>query len=162
MEMKEGILMNRFNFSTGRRWLAAAAVGLLALCCAAPGFAQDHNAKAQDAVGTWVGEVKEGNKVERFITVREADGTYSVHARIYENGKGTSDIRNSGLWGISNGLYFTVITEVNGTKADMRNPQLSNSYIIQLLDANTFEYTHLASGYRFRVVRAQPGTKLPD
>jgi hypothetical protein len=115
--------------------------------------------------GTWYGEFAPTPKkaVQRFVTTRNADGSFTLHARLYEDGKVVSDLRNRGLWGISNGIYFTVTTEVNGQKTEPRHPEVINAYLVQSLGADVFEYVHVASGNRFRVMRVDPATaKLPD
>ena len=73
-----------------------------------------HSPDEQAMVGTWYGEFlpEVSAPLQRFITVRKADGTFTLHARMYQNDKLIGEARNSGLWGISNGIYFTVTTEV--------------------------------------------------
>jgi hypothetical protein len=74
-----------------------------------------------------------------------------------------AELLNKGLWGISNGLYFTVTTEVNGNKTDAKSPEVINAYLVQAINGNQFEYLHVASGNRFRVAKVDPATaRLPD
>lgn len=116
------------------------------------------------AVGTWYGEFSPsaGQAVQRFLTIREADGSLTIQARLYEGSKVLSEVRNRGLWGISNGMYFTVTTEVNGQKTDPRLPEVINAYLIQKLAAGEFEYLHVASGNRFHVQKVDPAkAQLP-
>src|SRR4051794_9334809 len=78
----------------------------------------ERSADERSMVGTWYGEFlpSMGAPLQRFITTRMADGTFTLHARIYQGDKAIADARNAGLWGVSNGIYFTVTTEVNGVR----------------------------------------------
>lgn len=117
------------------------------------------------ATGTWYGEFSAGpdQPLQRFLTTRLADGTFSLVARVYEKGRSKSELRNKGLWGVSNGVYFTVTTEVDGKRTDPRNADLVNPYLVRSLVAGTFEYQHIPSGRIFRVTRVDPAiTRLPD
>jgi hypothetical protein len=136
-----------------------------ALALAAPAAAQKHSDAESRAVGTWYGEYQPAPRqaLQRFITTRSADGTFVLHARMYDNGRLVADLRNSGLWGVSNGMYFTVTTEVNDRRTEARTPEVINAYLVQKLDGDDFEYVHVASGNRFRVKRVEAGSvRLPD
>ncbi|HTH77777.1 MAG TPA: hypothetical protein VL593_02280 [Ramlibacter sp.] len=150
-----------------RRVLRAVfAIALFSLAFAAPTFAQAaHSPEEQAMVGTWYGEfLPEVNApLQRFITVRKADGTFTLHARMYQNDKLIGEARNSGLWGISNGIYFTVTTEVNGVRSDPKLPQAINAYLVKSLKPDRFEYVHFATGRDFVVTRVDPEkAQLPD
>ncbi len=114
-------------------------------------------------VGTWLGafQPQPGAPLQRFLTTRRADGTYTLVARMYEEGKPPSELVNSGLWGVSNGLYFTVTTEIDGVRTDSRNPVMINAYLVGELQPDAFGYQHVLSGYRFQVTRVAPDTRLP-
>lgn len=145
-------------------WRAAAALAC-ALALAPAALSQGRSDAEKHAVGTWYGEFPPAPRktVQRFLTVREPDGSFTVHARLYENGKLVNELRNRGLWGVSNGMYFTVTTEVNGRKTEARTPDVINAYLVQKLEGDDFEYVHVASGNRFRVQRVEPGSvRLPD
>ncbi len=117
------------------------------------------------ATGTWYGEFSAGpdQPLQRFLTTRSADGTFILVARMYGAGRATSELRNKGLWGLSNGMYFTVTTEVDGKRTDPRNAELVNPYLVRSLAGGTFEYQHIPSGRVFSVKRVDPAiTRLPD
>lgn len=143
-----------------------AAVLALALAAAFPAtaLAQERSAAEQKLVGRWMGEFSPGPDapVQRFITTRAADGTFTILARMYQGGKLTAEVRNAGLWGVSNGLYFTVTTEVNGNRSDVKLPEAVSAYLVQKVEANRFEYVHVASGSRFVVNRTDAQARLPD
>ncbi len=123
------------------------------------------SADEQRLVGTWYGEFTPGGNapMQRFITTRKADGTFSLRARMYQGSKMVAEARNSGLWGISNGMYFTVTTEVNGTRSDPKLPEAINAYLVQTLKPDWFQYVHFASGRQFVVVRVDADkARLPD
>jgi hypothetical protein len=148
---------------------AVIAMGLFSFVFTAPALAQSaqaaHSPDEQAMVGTWYGEfLPEVNApLQRFITVRKADGTFTLHARMYQNDKLIGEARNSGLWGISNGIYFTVTTEVNGVRSDPKLPQAINAYLVKSVKADRFEYVHFATGRDFVVTRVDPAkAHLPD
>lgn len=138
---------------------------LFALTLAPPVWANQQAGQEKLAVGTWYGEYAPApnQPLQRFIVTRLADGSFSLQARLYEKGKIVSDLRNRGLWGISNGMYFTVTTEVNGERTDFKNPGVTHPYLVRTLSQGEFEYQHIPSGNKFRVVRVDPATaRLPD
>jgi len=150
--------------SSRAHWSHVLAAGVLALACCLPATAAPSEQETL-ATGTWYGEFSPGpgQPLQRFLTTRLADGTFMLVARLYENGRAKSELRNAGLWGISNGLYFTVTTEVDGKRLDPRNAEMANPYLIRSLAAGTFEYQHIASGRLFRVKLVDPAiTRLPD
>ena len=138
---------------------------VLALTLASPVLADKQSDQEKLAIGTWYGEFSPGpnQPLQRFINTRQADGSYTVQARLYEKGRFISELRNRGLWGISNGLYYTVTTEVNGEKTDLKNPEVTHPYLVRSINPTVFEYQHIASGNKFRVLRVDPATvRLPD
>jgi hypothetical protein len=144
-----------------RRWLA----GLLGLAMAGAAGALPLSEQEKTAVGTWYGEFSSGadKPLQRFLSTRQPDGTYVLQARLYEKGKPTTELRNKGLWGISNGLYFTVTTEVNGLRTDFKSPEVSNPYLVRALGPEVFEYQHIPSGNLLRAIRVDPEkARLPD
>jgi hypothetical protein len=146
-------------------WSAKVAVAACAALCTISAWAATPSESEQMMVGTWYGEFAPdpSKPVQRFVTTRNADGSYSIHARLYQNGKVIGELRNRGLWGLSNGMYFTVTTEVDDKKTDPRIPDVINAYLVQALAGNNFEYVHVASGNRFKVVRVPPDkARLPD
>lgn len=145
-------------------WRACCALLLLALANT-NAQAQQHSTAEKVVLGTWYGEFSPGPNLplQRFINVRNADGTFAVRARMYEGGKVVAEVRNSGLWGVSNGMYFTIVTEVNGTPSDPKRPEAVNAYLVKSLGADRFEYVHVASGGQFVVTRVDPmNARLPD
>ena len=146
---------------------------ILRVCCALAMFAacmnanaQEHSPAEQRMVGTWLGEFANTGTafpLQRFLTTRKDDGTFLIVARLYENGKMIAETHNAGLWGISNGIYFTVTTDVNGKRSDPKLPEAINAYLVQSLTADRFEYVHVATGRHFIVTRADAATaRLPD
>ncbi|MBC5763567.1 hypothetical protein [Ramlibacter albus] len=136
-----------------------------AIALAAPAWSQTHSDPEKKAAGTWYGEYQPAPRqaLQRFVTTRAADGTFTLHARMYENGKVVAELKNRGLWGVSNGMYFTVTTEVNDLPTEARKPDVINAYLVQKLEGDEFEYMHVASGNRFRVKRVEAGSvRLPD
>lgn len=144
------------------RWLKPLLVLVLAATAATAAVAAPSDAESQ-AVGTWYGEFAEtGAPAQRFLTTRLPDGTYILRARLYDKSPPT-ELVNRGLWGISNGLYFTITTEINGQAVDARNAQAANHYLVQSQSATELVYRHLPSNRSFRVVRVDPATaRLPD
>lgn len=147
-----------------RLWFRVLGCGALAcaLCGAAAAAPSEQEALA---TGTWYGEFSAGpdQPLQRFLTTRSADGTFALVARLYDRGRSTSELRNKGLWGVSNGMYFTVTTEVDGKRTDPRTADLVNPYLVRSLVAGSFEYQHIPSGRIFRVMRVDPAmTRLPD
>ncbi|RZJ15260.1 MAG: hypothetical protein EOO54_18720 [Haliea sp.] len=120
----------------------------------------------QALTGSWYGEsgasTVAGAQTQRFLTTRRADGTYSLEVRTYEMGKPTVKLTNTGLWGISNSLFFTLTTEVNGQRTAIREPAYTSAYLVRSITANEFVYQHIASGKELRVVRTSPDARLPD
>lgn len=143
------------------RTLLAGCLAALLVCSPAAAAPSEQEALA---VGSWYGEFAAGanQPLQRFLTTRFADGTYTLLARMYDKGRMMSELRNSGLWGVSNGLYFTFTTEIDGKRTDPRGADLSNPYLIRNLAVGAFEYQHIPSGRIFRVMRVDPTTRLPD
>ena len=114
-------------------------------------------ASAQEAAATgrWFAEYAPNPQapVQRFIMQRNPDGTFTLQSRMYAQGKMVGELRNAGLWGISNGLFFTVTTEVNGQKTDTKNPETVNPYLVRTLDKQRFVYQHIPTG---TVLSARP------
>jgi hypothetical protein len=147
----------------------AFAFSVLIVVLAAPARAQPaevtHSPDEQKMVGTWYGEFmpEVGAPLQRFVIVRKVDGTFTILARIYKDNKLIGETRNAGLWGISNGIYFTVTTEVNGVRSDPKLPQAINAYLVKSLQTDRFDYVHFASGRSFTVTRVDPAkASLPD
>lgn len=154
-------LSNRFANS----WLLRPVAALCFVACALTSWAGTLSESEQLMVGTWYGEFAPdpAKPVQRFITTRNPDGSFAIHARLYDHGKAIGELHNRGIWGVSNGMYFTVTTDVNGRKTDPRIPDVINAYLVQGLAGNEFEYVHVASGNHFKVVRVQPDkARLPD
>lgn len=162
--------MNAPALPSHGRWVdlsrSAVAPALFFAALAASSARADSGSDAEKLmVGSWYGESapSSGKLLQRFVTTRHADGTYSLHARLYDKGKVVADMRHGGLWGVSHGLYFTITTEVNGRKSSPRSSDAMNAYSVQALGADSFEYVHVASGNRFRVRRLAPtAARLPD
>ena len=116
-------------------------------------------------VGTWFGDAVLPGKPEtlqQFLATRRADGTYTLEVRNYQEGRMRQRIVNSGVWGISNGIYVTLTTDVEGQKTVLSDPSYTQVYVLRGLSANEFRYTHVGSGREFRVVRSTADFRLPD
>ena len=157
--------MNRFIACVASRNLRSICAFLVAAALAASAVAAQHSDFEEKMVGTWYGEfAPEANApLQRFLTTRKDDGTFTLQARVYQGNKLVAEARNAGLWGVSNGMYFTVTTEVNGTRSDPKVPEAINAYLVQSMQADRFEYVHFATGRRFVVTRVDGATaRLPD
>ncbi|MDO9403239.1 MAG: hypothetical protein Q7T87_04350 [Polaromonas sp.] len=151
---------------TPRQAAPAPAPASQATTAAPAGTAAQVSFAERALVGTWYGESgatgPAGAQLQRFLTTRRPDGTYSLEVRTYENGKPTIQLANTGLWGISNSLFFTITTEVNGQRTAIREPAYTAAYLVRGITGNEFVYQHIASGRELRVVRAAPDARLPD
>lgn len=150
----------RFVVGTKKWLLALTAATAGAIAVAAPLSEQE-----KLLVGTWYGEFQPSveKPIQRFLMTRKEDGSFELHARLYERGKSSGEMRNKGLWGVSNGMYFTLTTEAAGKPTDLRMAEVSNPYVVRSLSGDTFVYQHIPSGNQFRVVRVDPSSaKLPD
>lgn len=148
-----------------RHWLRTLCALAFAASMGAQAAEPAHSAQEQSLVGTWYGEFlpEVGAPFQRFITTRNVDGSFAVQARVYQNNKLVAQTRNAGLWGVSNGMYFTVTTEVNGVRSDPKLPEAINAYLVKSIDASRFEYVHFATGRNFVVTRIDPAkAQLPD
>ncbi len=113
--------------------------------------------------GTWVGEYSPmpGAPVQRFLTTRNPDGTFTLIAKMYETGKTPTELVNTGIWGVSNGMYFTVTATVNGTPTNTRNPETISPYLVRELQKDSFTFQHVLTGVLLKAKRVAPDTKLP-
>lgn len=149
------------------RWVRNSKLLAVSLCIALLGTVAQASAEPSTKeallVGTWLGEFapQPGMPLQRFLTTRRSDGSFTLVARLYEPGKPPSELVNSGLWGVSNGLYFTVTTEVNGARTNTRSAETVNPYLVRELQGDSFVYQHVLSGNVFRVNRVSPDTRLP-
>jgi hypothetical protein len=143
-------------------------IWLLGLCIGASGWATQALAGPPSAdestlVGTWLGEYAPapGAPVQRFLTKRAPDGTFTLVSRMYEAGKAPTELVNTGIWGISNGMYFTVTSSVNGMPTNTRNPETISPYLVRELQKDSFTFQHVLTGVLLKVSRVAPETKLP-
>ena len=141
---------------------------VLGLCIGASGWASQAMAGPPSAdevtlTGTWLGEYRPmpNAPVQRHLTTRNADGTFTLTARMYEPGKTPSELVNTGIWGVSNGMYFTVTTAVNGTPTNTRNPETISPYLVRDLQKDSLSFQHVLSGVVLKAARVAPETKLP-
>ncbi|HVR54885.1 MAG TPA: hypothetical protein VMS38_34510 [Pseudorhodoferax sp.] len=113
--------------------------------------------------GVWTWEYQpEGGALQRFLLERRADGTFTLLSRSYAAGRASTELLNAGLWGVSNGLYFTVTTEVNGQRVNVRDSALYNPYVIVGLQGDVLRYRHLPTGIELRTRKVPATTRLPD
>lgn len=80
---------------------------------------------------------------------------------MYEPGKPSIELTNTGIWGVSNGMYFTVTTSVNGAPTNTRNPETISPYLVRDIQKDSFTYQHVLTGVLLKVSRVAPDTKLP-
>lgn len=118
----------------------------------------------QAAAGRWFAEYAPNAQapVQRFIMQRNTDGTFILQSRMYAQGKMVGELRNAGLWGISNGLFFTVTTEVNGQKTDTKNPETVNPYLVRTLEKDRFVYQHIPTGTVLNARMVDAAFQLPN
>lgn len=113
--------------------------------------------------GSWYGETGPASApTQRFITTRRADGSFTLELRTYTPGKPTLTISNSGVWSISNGLFLTVVTRVNGRPVNAREAIFTSAYAVRSISGNEFQYQHVLTGTELKVVRVFPDFRLPD
>lgn len=126
-------------------------------------FAGPPSADETTLAGTWLGEYAPapGAPLQRFLTKRAADGSFTLVAKMYETGKPPIELVNTGIWGVSNGMYFTVTTTVNGTPTNTKNPETISPYLVRDLQKDSFTFQHVLSGVLLKVSRVAPDTKLP-
>ena len=117
-------------------------------------------------VGTWRGDapVKGGGNVT-WEMIRHADGTYRVNfMRTDVQGLVTAQ-SEVGIWGVSGGVYFSAtrgFAEANGIEAAYTtDPALYDTYRIDLLTADMFEYESLSTGNRYIVRRVLSAPSVP-
>lgn len=129
-----------------------------------PPAAQPGPSAAEVALrGVWAWEyTAPGGELSRFLMQRRPDGTFTLLSRTYRTGRPSTELVNGGLWGVSNGLYFTVTTEVNGQRVSTRDSALYHPYIILALEGDVLRYLHLPSGTEFRTRKVAPETRLPE
>lgn len=133
---------------------------------AGAGLEQPHTSTAEQIlVGTWFGEaVLPGTPetLQQFLATRRADGSYTLEVRNYQEGRMRQRLVNSGVWSISNGIFVTLTTDIEGKKTTLSDPSFTQVFAVRGLTANEFRYQHLASGREIRVVRSTPDFRLPD
>lgn len=114
--------------------------------------------------GVWIWDYQptEGGPLQRFLLERRADGSFTMVSRSYTAGRATSQLVNAGLWGVSNGLYFTVTVQVDGQRVNMRDSALYNPYVIVGLQGEELRYVHLPTGIELRTRKVPATTRLPD
>jgi hypothetical protein len=113
--------------------------------------------------GVWTWELSAGDgAVSRFLIQRRADGQFTLIARTYQPGRPTTELANGGLWGVSNGLYFTVTTQINGQRIGTRDSALYNPYVIVALEGDVLRYLHLPTGMEIRTRKVPADFRLPD
>lgn len=138
--------------------------GMVQAPASSPRLAQPAPSAAEAALqGVWAWELTApGGALSRFLIQRRPDGNFTLISRTYAAGRATAELVNGGLWGVSNGLYFTVTTEVNGQRVDTRDSALYNPYVILALEGDVLRYRHLPTGLELRTLKVRPDTRLPD
>ena len=92
----------------------------LAYCPAAtsdagPPVGSDHVLNADAAqeneretwIGRWAGEANAEGGVYRWLLIRESDGTFMLHGRMYQDGVAVYERLETGEWTVVDGFYIT-------------------------------------------------------
>ena len=104
-------------------------------------------------IGKWLGESKTTDGELRLALVeRRENGTHSITFRLYD-GSSYEESVEVGLWGMSGGVYFTIMrgwmTGGRFEPSDSTRAYYYDAYEIVRLDGTTFEYRSMETGNRF-------------
>ena len=122
-----------------------------------PDVFSDDVSRAQ-LIGAWLGEspVKDGSTV-KWLLKRASDGTYKVQFRITDARKMQRDQFETGFWGISGGVYFTLTRAMieNGRliPVDTKDASFYDAYKILSSSPSEFKYKSLSTQEVFTVKR---------
>lgn len=72
-------------------------------------FSSHSIAETYNVAGVWEGAYQANSKDVKFISVRRPDGFFFTRSNYYEGGVVTGWVENYGLWGQTNGGYWTTI-----------------------------------------------------
>lgn len=121
----------------------------------------------QRLIGLWKGEVltRDGGR-RAWIMQRFRNGTYCVSFRIFPPDNKEWQQTETGLWGISGGVYFMLtrgfLDKGKMVQADVTDPTLYDAYRIISLTNHTFEYENFSTKERYRAQKVGQVSAVPD
>lgn len=63
--------------------------------------------KREAWIGRWAGEAKADGGTYRWLLIRESDGTFMIHGRMYHDGVAVAERLETGEWSVVDGYYIT-------------------------------------------------------
>jgi hypothetical protein len=124
------------------------------------GCATTSNVYLNTVAGRWYGvesQPRESDSPVHWILERHGDGTFDLTTFEERNCKVVAFTRESGRWSLSNGLYSTVTTEVNGKKVDSSKRYYQDIYALEEVTSDRIAYTSIAESIRFVGRRVSEG-----
>ena len=124
-------------------------------------------AKWSTLVGMWFG-IRDlgGEEKVLYLSEKKEDGTYRNRFRAVSPSGKKEDKEETGEWGVSGEVYFTIYKEdhVAGSSmpADAMDPANRDAYKILKLNKDVFEYQSLDTGDKFTAKRVSSGFTFPD
>ena len=111
-------------------------------------------------IGTWHGSSMQPHNSDfpiHWVVDRSAGGTFSV--TLYEEKPcGLSVLsREAGRWGLSNGFYTAVTTQVDGEAVDASNPFYQDVYEVLGSSRRQFRYRSITHDITFESTRVNSG-----
>jgi hypothetical protein len=124
-------------------------------------------AKWSTLVGTWFGIKDLGNNGKfLYISEKKGDGTYRNRFKIIDPSGKKEDKVETGEWGVSGEVYFTIYKEGYETgsylQADATDPANRDAYKILKLDDDNFEYQSLDMGEKFTAKKVASDFAFPE
>ena len=118
-------------------------------------------------VGKWFGSTStEGGGKYIWIADRRNDGSYTNHFRTIPPSGKKEDKTESGEWGVSGDVFFTVYkADVQGDKlipADAADPTNRDAYKIITLTQELFVYENLDEGIRYEAKKVPSDFTFPE
>lgn len=125
---------------------------LLFLAALISGCATTSSIYLNTVAGRWYGverQPRESDAPVHWILERHANGTFDLTTFEERGCKVIAFTRESGRWALSNGLYSTVTTEVNGRKVNSSERYYQDIYALEEVSSDRITYTSIAVGIRF-------------
>lgn len=115
-------------------------------------------------VGTWYGSSLQPHTSPypiHWVSEDSADGTFSMVT--YEERPCGLRVfsREAGRWGMSNGIYTIITTQLNGNAVNSADRYLQDVYEVNSISRDKFTYRSITYGIEFEARRVQPGYKPP-
>ena len=132
---------------------------LLLLAAFLSGCATTSNVYLNTVAGRWYGverQPRESSYPVHWIVERHEDGTFDVTTFEEKNCKVIAFTRESGRWALSNGLYSTITTEVDGKRVNSSERYYQDIYALEEVTPDRMIYTSIAEGIRFT------GKRVPE